>query len=137
MSKSLSIICTVILSAAACDEAETLAEEVDAQDADAEARDGELVVNIHTEALGTCATLFEHSNYGGDRREVNRGAHVPWIGGPWNDQVSSMRVRPGCVLNAYQHADFGGAHETFAGQVPWVGDAWNDIISSYTCTCSQ
>lgn len=86
-------------------------------------------------AEGSCATLYEHINFGGDRREVDSGASVSWIGGPWNDQVSSIEVRPGCVLNAYEHINFGGAHGTFQGSVPWVGDGWNDRISSYTCTC--
>jgi len=86
-------------------------------------------------AAGSCATLYEHINFGGDRREVDAGESVSWIGGPWNDQVSSLEVRPGCVFNAYEHINFGGAHTTFLGSVPWVGNWWNDRISSYTCTC--
>lgn len=85
-------------------------------------------------AAGTCATLYEDINFGGDRREVDAD-NLSWIGRPWNDQVSSMEVRHGCVLNVYEHANFGGAHETLLGSVPWVGDWWNDRISSYTCTC--
>jgi hypothetical protein len=87
------------------------------------------------EGSGTCATMYEHSNFGGDHRNVGSGAYVSWIGGPWNDQVSSLRVRGGCAFNAYEHANFGGAQRTFQGVVPWVGDWWNDRISSYTCYC--
>jgi hypothetical protein len=143
MSRTFKIICTVMLVAPACDEAEVLAGERDAREADERAAeldpedavDDEIVADEHVEALGSCATLFENINFGGDRREVDDGAFVPWIGGPWNDQVSSIRVRSGCDLNAYENIDFGGAHKTFAGVVPWVGDTWNDIISSYTCRC--
>jgi hypothetical protein len=46
-----------------------------------------------------------------------------------------MKVRSGCVLNAYEHVGYKGKHETFAGSVPWVGPEWSDRISSYTCTC--
>jgi len=83
----------------------------------------------------TCATLYEHINFGGDSREVGDGVNTAWIGDLWNDQVSSIEVSPGCVLNAYEHINFGGSHETFLGSVPWVGDSWNDKISSYTCSC--
>lgn len=84
---------------------------------------------------GTCATMYEHINFGGDSRDVGNGAFVSWIGGPWNDQVSSLWVRSGCVFNAYEHIDFGGAQTDFQGVVPWVGNWWNDRISSYTCYC--
>lgn len=149
MSLKLSIICTVISIAPACDEAEMLAGERIVQDADVDERaglapagsdpadgvDGTLVDNAHPQAAGTCATMFEHINFDGERREVDNGAFVPWIGNLWNDQVSSMQVLPGCVVNAYEHINFGGVHATFLGSVPQVGDGWNDIISSYTCSC--
>jgi Peptidase inhibitor family I36 len=85
--------------------------------------------------LGPCATMYEHSNFGGDRRDVSDGAFVSWIGGPWNDHVSSVWVRGGCAFNAYEHINFGGAQKSFQGVVPWVGNGWNDKISSYTCYC--
>jgi hypothetical protein len=86
-------------------------------------------------AAGTCATMFLHIHFGGDRLEANAGAFVTWIGDLWNDEVSSVNVRPGCVLNVWEHIHFGGAHMAFQGSIPWVGDWWNDRISSYTCSC--
>lgn len=86
-------------------------------------------------AQGSCATIYEHIDFGGDSRDVGNNVSISWIGGLWNDQVSSIFVQPGCVLNAYEHINFGGAHETFIGNVPAVGNWWNDRISSYTCTC--
>jgi len=130
----LSIIGTIILIASACDDAE-IVQDVAAEEREEHAAPGGIVDDGQVEAPGTCATLFEHINFGGDRREVNNGASVRWIGGPWNDQVSSMKVRNGCVLNAYEHVNFGGAHATFLGHVPWVGNGWNDKMSSFTCRC--
>lgn len=86
-------------------------------------------------AAGTCATMYLHIHFGGDRREVDDGAFVTWIGDLWNDEVSSVNVRPGCVLNVWEHIHFGGAHTAYQGSIPWVGDWWNDRISSYTCSC--
>ena len=83
---------------------------------------------------GNCATMFEHIDYGGDHKDVNRG-EVPWIGDIWNDEVSSIKVRSGCVLNAYEDKDFRGDQKSFSGNVRRVGDGWNDRISSYTCSC--
>lgn len=132
-------VCTVLLIAAACDESE-LPEDallVEGDEADAEARAAPDAAESADESvrLGGCATFYEHINFGGDSRDVRVGAYVHWIGGPWNDQISSLKVRSGCVFNAYEHIDFGGDHTVFAGWVPWVGNGWNDRISSYTCSC--
>lgn len=125
-------VCTVLLIAAACDESElsedALLVEGDEVDADAESP-------AEPPRIGGCATFYEDINFGGDSRDVRVGANVHWIGGPWNDQISSLRVRSGCVFNAYEDIDFRGDHTVFAGRVPWVGNGWNDRISSYTCSC--
>lgn len=125
-----SALCALSLIASACDATEIRVEPdlapghgPAAEESDLEAR------------AGTCATLFEHVDYGGDRRDVQAGESVDWIGGPWNDHVSSMTVRSGCVFNAYEHKDHDGQRDSFSGDVPWVGNWWNDRISSYTCTC--
>jgi hypothetical protein len=96
---------------------------------------GALCAAPSARAAGHCATLYEDINFGGEHRDVDDGENVSWIGHLWNDQVSSMRVEPGCVLNAWEHVSFGGDEKTFLGSVPWVGDPWNDRISSYTCSC--
>ena len=83
----------------------------------------------------TCARLYEHSNYGGEVKEVPSGANVNNIGSLWNDKVSSVKVEPGCALNVWEHENFGGRNKTYAGALPFVGGDFNDIITSYTCTC--
>lgn len=82
-----------------------------------------------------CAYLYQHRDYRGDRKRVRRGARTRFIGDLWNDEVSSVKVRSGCVLNVYEHRDYRGDHKTFRGRIPFVGDWWNDRISSYTCSC--
>ena len=82
-----------------------------------------------------CATVYEHARFGGESRDVPRGASVSNLGSLWNDVISSVSVEPGCALNVWEHANFDGAHTTFIGSVPWVGRDWNDRISSYNCTC--
>lgn len=105
-------------------------EESDADEHGPEAKDGP------GDGAGffVCAVLYEHKGFGGSQLIVGKGK-VSWIGGPWNDHVSSLKVRSGCVLNAYEHKGFGGAHKAFKGHVPWVGDWWNDRISSFVCSC--
>jgi hypothetical protein len=82
-----------------------------------------------------CAYLYQHRDYRGDRKRVERGARTRYIGDLWNDEVSSIKVRSGCVLNVYEHKGFRGAQKSFRGLVPYVGNWWNDRISSYTCSC--
>ncbi|MBA3544901.1 MAG: peptidase inhibitor family I36 protein [Nannocystis sp.] len=140
MLRTIGIICTVSLFVPACDDAEDLDDEIRGADADDDDLADPVAAQTDVEAvvegtfLGTCATLYEHKDFKGSRLEVNKGA-VKWIGGPWNDQVSSLKVRAGCVLNAYEHVNFGGAHKAFQANVPWVGAGWNDKISSFVCSC--
>ena len=53
-----------------------------------------------------------------------------------NDQVSSIRVRPGCTLTAYRHNKFD--HEMFTSTLdnPSLHDSHNDHMSSYRCSCA-
>lgn len=128
MSKALSVVsCTVILFAAA--------DRVQAKNDPPGAGDDAIVVQLPVEAPVGCATMFDLANFGGQSMDVADNANVLWIGGPWNERVSSINVKAGCILNAYAEIDFGGAHDTFGGTVPWVGDTWSNQISSFTCTC--
>ncbi|WP_434427450.1 peptidase inhibitor family I36 protein [Nannocystis pusilla] len=120
-----------IVADAAGDDGSLSADEDELFEAEADA--GALADSVES-ARANCATLYEHTNHKGSSLPINTGKS-PWIGGPWNDHVSSLKVRPGCVFNAYEHKDFKGNHKGFSGNVPSVGGSWNDKISSYTCTC--
>jgi hypothetical protein len=82
----------------------------------------------------TCATIYEHRDFKGERRGVSTGRDA-FVGNLWNDVISSVRVKPGCVLNVWKHANYRGPQASFSGDVPYVGSSWNDEISSYTCSC--
>lgn len=47
---------------------------------------------------GTCATVYKHWRYRGSRRTVGVGESTNWVGRSWNDEVSSLIVRPGCTF---------------------------------------
>ena len=53
-----------------------------------------------------------------------------------NDQVSSVRVTPGCTLKAYRNFDF--EHEMFTSTEdnPSLHRSYNDELSSYRCSCA-
>lgn len=80
-----------------------------------------------------CATVYEHTHFKGSSKSIRVGEAKRL--GPWNDQISSIKVARGCVFNAYEHTHFKGEQKSFSGKVRRVGDDWNDRISSYTCTC--
>jgi len=84
-------------------------------------------------AGGECA-YFADANYQG-QRGVQRAGENPWVGDAWNDRISSVQCDPDCVLEAYEHIDFGGARERFRGNVGFVGPAWNDRTSSLRVSC--
>lgn len=112
-----------------CDEAEELAGEDETEVAEA------APVDEVSGRGGECATMYEHWHFEGEAKRVEAGAYVSFIGNLWNDVVSSVQVRSGCVLNVFEHADFAGAQNSFQGSVPFVGEWWNDKISAYTCDC--
>lgn len=152
---AMSVLCAAALTITACDEEELSIhdavsdidelEELDVADEILDATEElEQLVDAVDEAVDEeigearakpCAILYQHRDYRGDRKRVRRGARVRYIGDLWNDEVSSAKVRSGCVLNVYEHRDYRGDHKTLRGRVPFVGRRWNDRISSYTCSC--
>lgn len=87
-----------------------------------------------TTYAGSCATMYEHVNYVGGQYHVNND--VSWIGGGWNDKVSSVRVNSGKILTIYQHINYGGRSWQIRGpaNVPnFVPLGWNDQLSSMKC----
>jgi len=52
----------------------------------------------------------------------------------WNDRVSSVFVRRGCTLIAYEDTRMGGGSIEIRRRARELGD-WNDQISSAECVC--
>ena len=63
------------------------------------------------------------------------------IGNGWtinaNDQISSLIVRDGCILRAWEHSNQNGDYTDFEGYSPYVTNEWNDRISSIHCFCPE
>mgnify|MGYP000856856375 CR=1 FL=1 len=56
--------------------------------------------------------------------------------GAMNDKVSSVKVGPQCLMQAYADTEFKGAQTTFGpGNHPHLGEGWDDQISSARCNC--
>jgi Beta/Gamma crystallin len=75
--------------------------------------------------------IFEHINYGGAEWRTN--LNYSYVGGYWNDRVSSIVVVSG-TWRFYQHANFQGAYwDLPQGWYHWVEARLipNDMISSF------
>ncbi|MFD2058624.1 peptidase inhibitor family I36 protein [Mesorhizobium calcicola] len=83
--------------------------------------------------------LFEHANFRGRTLEMEADDAVSFRGGQfWNDRVSSVFVRRGCTLIAYEDARMGGDSIEIRRRVRNFADGdWNDRISSAECTCND
>lgn len=81
-------------------------------------------------------TFYEHADFAGRREEAGEGG-VAFVGPRWNDQISSIQCRPGCAVQVFADADYGGARERYTGNVRFVGPVWNDRISAYRVTCRR
>ena len=107
---------------------------------------------ISTGAYAQCAILYQHSYYRGNSLPLSDGAFVTFghhseggtavggrapsfIGTYWNDQVSSFKLRRGCSLYIWQHADAAGARATYTVSIKKFGSRWNDQVSTVRCGC--
>lgn len=56
--------------------------------------------------------------------------------GSMNDKVSSVKIGPQCLMQAYADPNFKGAQTTFGpGEHPRLAEGWDDQISSARCNC--
>lgn len=86
---------------------------------------------------GPDCTLYEHANYAGRQLPANEGRGGETVPPGWNDLVSSVQCRPGCEVEGYEHARYGGQRQTWSGSVAFVGPHWNDRLSAYRVTCHR
>ncbi|WP_137933187.1 peptidase inhibitor family I36 protein [Mesorhizobium comanense] len=81
--------------------------------------------------------MFEHVNFRGRALEMDPNDSVSFRGGQfWNDRVSSVFVRRGCTLVAYEDTNMGGNSIEIRRRARALGDYWNDRISSAECYCN-
>ena len=80
--------------------------------------------------------MFEHVNFRGRSIEMQSDDSVSFRGGQfWNDRVSSIFVRRGCSLIAYENSRMGGRSIEIERRARALGGNWNDRISSAECVC--
>jgi hypothetical protein len=86
--------------------------------------------------------VTEHIKGNGKRWVIAAGQGYSYVGGKWNDKISTVICEVYCHLQAWEHRDYQGATRTFSGSGavgrngnPFVGNAWNDRISSLRAWC--
>jgi hypothetical protein len=81
--------------------------------------------------------MFEHANFRGRSIEMEADDAVSFRGRQfWNDRVSSVFVRRGCTLVAYEDTGMEGRSIEIRRRIrDFGGSSWNDRISSAECTC--
>ena len=100
-----------------------------------------------------CAIVYQHSDYQGRSLSLADGSFVTFgrhseggtaVGGSaprmgdtwWNDQISSFKLRRGCSLYVWQHADAAGNRRVFTTPYKKIG-SWNDQVSTVRCGCGS
>jgi hypothetical protein len=72
---------------------------------------------VHGDLLGEGLTMSQNTDY---------------VGGTWNDKISSVIVPPGKWIQMFDNANYTGASRVFGpGTHNYVGDGINDRMSSY------
>ncbi|OQY58187.1 MAG: hypothetical protein B6245_13160 [Desulfobacteraceae bacterium 4572_88] len=83
----------------------------------------------------TCCKFYEHGSGKGNHFNGEIGK-VKYVGNDWNDEISSVWLRKGCMLTVYEHSDFKGRKHTFYGKkggtlYNLTDFKFNDSLSSY------
>ncbi len=52
--------------------------------------------------------FFEHIDGTGSSFTMNSGDRLSYVGDPWNDRISSVRVAPNTLVILYEHINFRG-----------------------------
>ena len=84
-----------------------------------------------------CAKLYEHAISNGWEKVVGETTQLDLTGNE-NDQLSSVRVRPGCTLHLFKNSNNDGFLVSLTGDVSYheLHDS-NDQVSSLSCNCTD
>lgn len=77
-------------------------------------------------------TIYYHAQFQGDQHPIYEDWSIRHSDEYWNDQISSIRVEPGYVVEIFEHANFTGRKRILRGDwsvYAW-NDPWNDRVSS-------
>ncbi len=78
--------------------------------------------------------VWEHRGNSGASFIVDATQTYSYVGGRWNDRISSVTCEVYCHLIVWEHRDYQGATRTYES-TSYVGGAWNDKISSMEASC--
>ena len=79
------------------------------------------------------ATLYQDVNYGGYSGDFSEGSFNTMqmlLFGIQDNDVTSLKVKPGFKVTCYADDNFGGESISYTADNGWVGNEWNDRISS-------
>ena len=77
--------------------------------------------------------FYEHINYQG--ASFCASADSNWVGGTWNDRISSVKIPAGYKVSLFEHINYGGRVLALTGDTPnLVGLNFNDAASSLKIT---
>lgn len=93
-----------------------------------------LLITTAASAHAACE-IFEGTAFSGPNLTISDNASRADLGA-MNDKVSSVKIGPQCLMQAYADTEFKGAQTTFGpGNHSHLGEGWDDQISSARCNC--
>ena len=81
-------------------------------------------------------TFYEHINGDGESFSLYSGEVKSFVGNPWNDIISSVRVAPRTLVILYEHINFTGRKKNLfnykfnSSHLFNIHNDFNDIVSS-------
>ena len=93
-------------------------------------------VHAADQPVGGSCQLFKESNHTGPQLSVARNQSRTELEQGWDDEISSLKVAPGCLLVGFKEKGFRGANQTFGpGEYASMPEGWDNHISSVQCNC--
>ena len=80
-----------------------------------------------------CAKIYEHDDFNGWEKVVGETSQLN-LDGNEDDQLTSVRIRPGCTLDLFDNWNNDGFLGSLTSNVSLVN--YNDKVSSLSCTCT-
>ena len=81
-----------------------------------------------------CAKIYEHDDFNGLEKVVGETTLLNMNTIQFDDQLTSVRVRPSCTLDLFDHWNNDGLLGSLTSNVSLVN--YNDKVSSLSCTCT-
>merc|ERR1719187_330600 len=79
-----------------------------------------------------CADAYNLQHCDGDFHHLNEYDSTCQALGSWDNKISSLVVRTGCILTGWEYSDCSGEYGTWAGSEGsgTMGHGWGDDLSS-------